>query len=118
MRTLLLTAAFAASSIAAAHAEDMMASRYGNTTISKGGSSEVRMYYKPDGTFAGKAVGMMGMSMALKGTWKVNGSTLCLTYDAPPPGVTNPLCTPVQPHKVGDIWTAMGRTVTLAPGIQ
>ena len=95
-----------------------MAPRYGNTTISKSGNTEVRMYYKADGTFTGRAAGMMGMSMALKGAWKVNGSTLCLTYDTPPPGVTNPLCTPVEAHKVGDTWTAMGRTVTLVQGVQ
>jgi len=34
------------------------------------------------------------------------------------PGAPNPTCVPATAHKVGDTWTAGGRTITLVQGIQ
>ncbi|HXM00698.1 MAG TPA: hypothetical protein VN932_12275 [Rhizomicrobium sp.] len=116
MRTILLAAAFAALSLSAANADDLLATRYGNTVVVKMTSGmEVHMYYAADGTFTGK---VMGMNYPLKGTWKSDGSNVCLTYDPAPPNMTNPSCTPVVAHQVGDSWTANGNTATLVQGIQ
>ena len=67
MRTLLLAAAFAVCSASLAHAADIMAARYGNTTLvtdSKG--VETKIYYKADGTLTGKQA-----DLNFTGTWKV-----------------------------------------------
>ena len=104
-------------------ADDVMANTYGNTVVSTGGMSEVRSHYRADHSF--DMVGsMMGMSKTFKGTWALDGKgNLCRTFDGEtPPNTTNPLCTPVAAHKVGETWTvdANGsmRTVTLKAGIQ
>lgn len=117
MRAIILGAAALLASTSLAFADDMMAGLYGNTIIAKNAMSEIHMHYKADHTFDGNGTSMMG-SMALKGTWALDDKgTLCRTYETPPPGVTNPLCTPWTAHKVGDSWTMNGRTITLAPGI-
>jgi opacity protein-like surface antigen len=114
MRKILLGAALAALSIGVAHAEDVMASRYGNTTVATDADgTQTKLYYKADGTFTGKR----GI-VPLKGTWKVEGDKLCITSDMTMPGTPNPLCAPVAVHKLGDTWTAGGRTVMLVQGIQ
>lgn len=119
MRAVILGAAFVFAVPAAAFAgDDVMASFFGNTVISKNAMSEAHIHYKADHTFDGSASSMMG-SMDLKGTWKIDDKgQLCRTYDTPPPGVTNPLCTPIAAHKVGDTWTAADRTITLVEGVQ
>jgi hypothetical protein len=109
-----------ASSSFALAADDVMAGYYGNTVISKGAMGESHIHYKPDHTFNGSASGMMG-SMDLKGTWKIDDKgQLCRTYETAPPGLPNPLCTPVEPHKAGDTWTmqmgGQSRTITLVSG--
>jgi hypothetical protein len=114
MRTLLIALTIAATPSAALTQDDIMASRYGNTTVAKG-DHEVHMYYSANHTFTGKVV---DVGFDLKGTWAVNGDTLCLTYDPAPPTIRNPQCQPVTPHKVGDSWTAGDRTVTLIQGIK
>lgn len=124
MRTLLITASIAALCVTGALAGDeVMASMFGNTVVSTGGMSEIRSHYRADHSF--DMVGsMMGMSKTFKGSWALDGKgNLCRTFDgAAPPNTTNPLCTPIAAHKLGDTWTmdANGetRTVTLKPGIQ
>jgi len=105
--------------VSARAADDVMAGFYGNTTVATGGKAETHSLYNPDHSFVMK-VPMYGMEF--KGTWTVNGSQLCRTFDSPPPGVTNPLCTPIEAHKVGDTWTvgtgSGQRTVTLVQGVQ
>ena len=116
MRTFLLTAAFAALSVSAAYADDVMASRYGNTTITTDAAGlQAKIYYNADHTFTGKQNGV-----DFKGTWKLNdaSTSICLTYDKPPANTPSPLCAPIAAHKVGDKWSAAGRNLTLAPGIQ
>ena|ERR1700733_10878194 len=114
MRKIILATLALAFSTSLAFADDIMASRYGNTTISTDASGvQSKLYYNADGTFTGKQAGM-----DFKGIWKIDGATICLTTDPALPGQPNPLCVPVAAHKVGDSWTAGGRTVTLVQGIQ
>jgi hypothetical protein len=115
MRAFVLAVSLLAISTSAAVADDVMASFYGNTIISKGGMADTHSYYNADHTFSMKAP---AFNMEWKGTWKVDGAQLCRTFEKAPPGVTNPLCTPVVAHKVGDTWTVSGRTATLVQGIQ
>jgi hypothetical protein len=121
MRKIFLTA-IASMAIATTFAladADVMASRYGNTTISTDAKgAQTKVYYKADHTFTFKSGDQQG-----KGTWKVESGKVCLTYTgAPPPGMTNPFCAPVTEHKVGDKWTVgegdNKRSVSLEKGMQ
>jgi hypothetical protein len=110
-----MTAAAFVLATSAAFADDVMASRYGKTTLSTDAKGvQTRIYYKSDGTFIGKQA-----SQSFSGTWKLDASnTLCLTFSTTLPGLTNPTCVPASAHRVGDTWSGNGRTVTLLPGIQ
>ena len=96
--------------------DDVMASTFGNTLVSTGLPGRY-LVYVPVGS-------MMGMSKTFKGTWALDGKgNLCRTFDGDvPPNATNPMCTPVAAHKIGDTWSVEAngktRTVTLKPGIQ
>jgi hypothetical protein len=97
-----------------ARADDIMASRLGNTTITTDASGlETHYYYSADGTVTGR-IG----ETKFAGTWKIDGGQLCISTQPPQPGQPNPTCVPVSVHKVGDTWTANGRTVKLVQGIQ
>lgn len=118
MRTILMGTAMVAVLTSAAIADDsVMASRFGNTTITKDAAgNETHLYYGADHTFTVKAGGQ-----TTNGTWKVDGATVCLTYANAailPPGTANPTCVPVAAHNVGDSWTAGPYTVSLVSGIQ
>jgi hypothetical protein len=123
MRALLLAAAMTAACIVPAFAdEDVMASRYGNTTDSVDSQGiHTKLYYSADHTFKANVAGTQ-----VHGTWKVDNGTICLTFVDPPanmpPTMPNPTCLPVTAHKVGDSWTtgdgAMKRSVSLKAGIQ
>ena len=120
IRSVLFSVALSAGfALSASAADDLMAGFYGNTTISKGGMAEVHTAYNADHTFV---MNVPAFGMQFKGTWTINGSTLCRTFQTPPPGQPNPLCTPAEAHKVGDTWTVTvgsdTRTITLVKGIQ
>jgi hypothetical protein len=121
MRSVLLGLACSACFVVSAWAadDDVMAGFYGNTAVSVGGMAETHTTYTPDHNFIMKAP---AFGAEFKGTWAVNGKQLCRTFESPPPGVTNPLCTPIEAHKVGDTWkVGVGsemRTVTLVKGMQ
>jgi opacity protein-like surface antigen len=120
MRSFLLAASLVALSASSAFAaDDPMAPYYGNTVIATGGMADTHSNYNADHSFV---MNVPSFHMAFKGTWKLDGANMCRTFDSPPPGTPNPLCTPMQPHKVGDSWTTTvdGKTrgVTLVPGIQ
>jgi hypothetical protein len=119
MRGILLSAGLILASAGIAHGDDAaMSSFFGNTVIAKSAMGESHTHYKADHSFDGSASSMMG-SMQLKGTWKFDEKgELCRTYDTAMPGMPNPLCTAFEPHKVGDTWTMMGRTISLVAGIQ
>ena len=114
MRAILLGAALAVVAILPALAGDeVLASRFGNTTITKASGVENHVYYAADHTFTAKQG-----ATSTKGTWKIDGSTICLTFATPVPGTPNPACAPVSDHKVGDTWSAGPYTVSLVAGIQ
>jgi hypothetical protein len=120
VRTVLVGLAFSAGfALSASAADDVMAGFYGNTTVSTGGVAEVHTVYSADHTFM---MSVPAFGMQFKGTWALNGSTLCRTFETAPPGQPNPLCTPVAAHKVGDTWTVTNgnetRNVTLVKGVQ
>ena len=103
-------------------ADDVMAGSYGNTVVSTGGPVESHTHYRADHTFDMTATAM-GQTFSGKGTWAIDATgQLCRTFETPPPGTPNPLCLPVEAHKVGDTWTvSMGgqtRTATLKAGIE
>jgi len=102
--------------------DDPMAGYYGNTVISTGSLGESHTHYKPDHTFD-VTLSALGQTFTGKGTWKIDEKgQLCRTYDRPPPGLTNPVCTEVHPHKPGDKWTVtlngQSRDVTMKAGEQ
>ena len=115
MRIAILSAALlVAATVPALAGDEVLASRFGNTTITKDAQGNERhVYYKADHTFTGKQG-----TATFSGTWKVDGSTICLTADQPIPGVPNPICTPVEAHNIGDTWQAGPFTVSLVAGIQ
>ncbi|HUO93370.1 MAG TPA: hypothetical protein VMU22_10635 [Rhizomicrobium sp.] len=115
MRTILLGVAALAFSTSLAFADDVMASRYGNTTIATDPSGLVtKLYYSADGTFKGTQGGA-----PFSGTWKIDPpGTICLVFPQKIEGMTSPFCAPVVEHKVGDKWSAAGRSLSLVQGIQ
>ena len=121
MNKFLIAASLAALCIAPVFAaDDPMASFYGNTIVSTGGSATLRTHYRADHTFDFTG-SMMFMSKTFKGTWALDGKgILCRTYigDAPP-DTSNPQCSPFVPRKVGDVWKSKDntRTITMKAGI-
>ena len=116
MRTLLVSVAAIVLATAVASAdEDVMSSRYGNTTITTDGNGVTsKIHYKADGSFDGTQG-----TTAFAGTWKLDGAgKICLTSNPPIPNTPNPVCTPVYAHKVGESWTAGSYQVSLVAGIQ
>jgi len=114
MRAILLSAVALAFTTSIALADDdIMATRFGNTTITKANGVENHVYYNKDGTFTAKQG-----SATSSGTWVINGGTICLTANPPIPNTPNPACAPISAHKVGDTWTAGPYTVSLVAGIQ
>jgi hypothetical protein len=116
MRIILGSIAAAALFTTAAIAdEDIMAGRYGNTTITTDANGVTsKIHYKADGTFDGTQG-----SAAFAGTWKLDGTgKICLTSNPAIPNTPNPVCTPIFAHKVGDSWTAGPYKISLVQGIQ
>ena len=101
--------------------DDPMASFYGNTIVSSGGSAKIRTHYHADHTFDFTG-SMRFMHRTFRGTWALDGKgNLCRTYVGDlPPKTTNPNCTPFVPRRVGDSWRSKDNTYTftLTPGIQ
>jgi len=117
MKRIVLGVAFATALAGAAWAGGMD-SRIGNTTIATDANGvESRIYYNADGTLTGKQA-----DQEFEGTWKLDGTTICLTTDPALPDQPNPLCVPFVEHAVGDTWTvgegAQKRTITIVAGIQ
>ena len=115
MNGFLIAAAAFALSTSFALADDIMASRYGNTTIATGSSGvQTKLYYNADGAFTGKQG-----DQTFSGTWKLDGAgNICLNFAQPLQGTPNPTCVPVSAHKVGDSWSGGGATMSLVQGIQ
>jgi hypothetical protein len=119
-RTIFILAFTACAALPAWAADsDVMAGYYGNTVVETGGMADTHWIYGADHTFDMK---VPSFGVEFKGNWAVTGANLCRTFDSPPPGVTNPLCSPAEAHKVGDTWTSTNggetRTLALVQGIQ
>lgn len=104
--------------LASAAEEDVMASRYGNTTVSTNAKGEVtKAYYNADHTMTSVIGGK-----TFKATWTLKDGIVCRIYEHPLPSMTNPDCRPVQPRKVGESWSvgsgADKMDLKLVPGIQ
>jgi hypothetical protein len=122
MRTIVLAAALILSPAAAMAAGDVMSGYYGNTVITRTNQGESHIHYRADHKFDGSAHNTVG-SMDLTGSWTIDDEgQLCRTYDTPPPGITNPSCSPIAAHSPGETWSdsvdGQTRALTLAPGIQ
>jgi hypothetical protein len=124
MRKILIAASVFALCGGGAFAGDdaTMSGFYGNTAVSTGGMFEAHTHYKADHSFDLTATGM-GQTFNGKGTWALDGKgNICRTFETAPPGMPNPNCGPIAPHKVGDTWTVTTggntRTLTLKAGIQ
>jgi hypothetical protein len=107
------------STVPAVAGDDIMTSFFGNTIIATGGIADVHINYYVDHSFV---MTVPAFHMSFKGTWKTDGADVCRTFDSPPPGATNPQCTPLGIHKVGDSWsiTTDGkvRNLELVQGLQ
>ena len=119
MKTTFLALAMVAALASQAFAgDDLMQSRFGNTTVVTTAQGVViKIWYNADHTWTG----MMGTTPA-SGTWKLDGMQLCVSYANPPAGMVNPTCSEAQNRKVGDHWTvgegASQMSATLVAGKQ
>jgi hypothetical protein len=116
-RLFLMSAACLALCASAAFADDsMMTSRFGNTTVVKTKSGmQVHMYFNADHSFTGK---VLKSAITMKGTWVVDGTNICMTYNPALFSVKNPDCELLEAHQVGDTWAAGPRTVSIVAGVQ
>jgi hypothetical protein len=120
MRPFLIAVSLVALTADAAFAAgDPMQPYYGNTVIATGGMADTHSNYNADHSFVMTAP---AFHMTFKGTWKLDGANMCRTFDTTPPGTPNPLCVPMETHKVGDSWSVTmdgkTRSLTLVQGIQ
>ena len=115
MKYMFLFAAAAAFAVASAAQADPFAGAYGNTiNVTQPDGSKGTAYFNPDKTFEEHRDGKV-----IKGTFEVNGDTVCKNILDPVP--TNPgmakICSKAADHKVGDTWTEAtpdGKTITLS----
>ena len=110
MRIFILVAAASCVATAALASDDVMAARFGNTTITRDANGITnKIHYKADGTLDGTQG-----DATFTGTWKLDDKgRICVSTL-----VSGTLCTPISAHQVGDTWKAGGFTVTIVPGIQ
>jgi hypothetical protein len=122
-RESLMRSIFAAVSLlaltAAAYAgdEDVMATRFGNTTVIRDVLGTSRVYYNPDHTFT--AASWLG---DVSGTWKIENGKICLYAEKKPAlyslKYSNPECDVIELHKIGDKWKQEKGDFELVQGIQ
>ena len=119
MRSILLAASLIAFSAVAAYAgdEDVMATRFGNTTVIHDVLGTSRVYYNPDHTFAAAS-----WLCDVSGTWKIENGKICLYAEKKPAlyslKYSNPECDVIAAHKVGDKWKQEKGDFELVQGIQ
>ncbi|GAA0546685.1 hypothetical protein FHS83_000783 [Rhizomicrobium palustre] len=92
--------------------DEIMASRYGNTTLVHETLGTSHIYYKQDHTFSGG-----NWILDVSGKWKIEDGKICLYFDKTPPMHPNPECDKVEKHAVGEKWTMNGRKFELVQGI-
>lgn len=101
----------------AAGDDEIMGSRYGNTTVIHQTLKTTRVWYSKDHTFA--AANWLG---SISGTWKIENAKICLYADKTPPlysqFYSNPECDVIEAHKAGDKWKQEKGDFELVQGIQ
>ena len=96
-----------------AFADDVMASRYGNTTIALDpDGSTTRLFYRADHSFVAKRADWQS-----DGSWAVENGKLCLSYKITRPGVGDKECVSSEAHAIGDVWIHGIHHVTLVSGM-
>ena len=100
----------------AATDDEIMDTRYGNTTLVHESLGTSHIYYKQDHTFTGG-----NWILNVSGKWDISdtkdGKQICLHWDSTPLGHPNPQCERVDHHKIGDKWTLGGMQFELVQGI-
>ena len=110
--SLLALAPLAAMAADSAGDDDIMGTRYGNTTLVHETLGTSHIYYKQDHTFTGG-----NWILDVSGKLKIENGQICLYYDKTPPMHPNPECDKVEKHAIGDKWKLNGRDFELAKGI-
>lgn len=112
----LMAAAAVASAAAFAGGEDVMATRFGNTTIIKDLLGTSYVHYRKDHTF--DATSWLG---DVSGTWKIENGKICLYAEKHPAlyslKYSNPECDVIERHNVGDKWKQEKGDFELVKGI-
>lgn len=98
--------------LAAESDDDIMSTRYGNTTLVHELTGTSHIYYNKDHTFTGG-----NWILDVSGKWKIENGQICLYYDKTPPLHPNPECDKVEKHNIGDKWKVGNRDFELAKGI-
>jgi hypothetical protein len=102
---LTMTASFAA--------DDVMASRYGNTTLALYPDGSVtRLWYNAEHTFRAKHG-----ATEFNGIWKIANGELCLEYRLSKLTPYETECFHANPHAIGDVWLEGPRHITLIAGV-
>jgi hypothetical protein len=113
-----IVTAFILSTTAVQAGDEVLTNFFGNTAISKGGRADTYTHFRADHTFDLK---VPAYGMTFVGTWEIEGEKVCRTFDVPPPGISNPVCTPAESRSIGDNWTVTNNgqelTVTLVKGV-
>jgi hypothetical protein len=97
MSALLIGAAFAGS----------MEARYGNTVVATASNgTTTKVYYNADNTLTASITPKDGAATEAKGSWRLDGATICITADTAfgPFAAGAETCIPLQGDKVGDNW--------------
>ena len=91
----------------AATDDEIMDTRYGNTTLVHETLGTSHIYYKQDHTFTGG-----NWILNVSGKWDISdtkdGKQICLHWDSTPLGHPNPECDKIEHHNIGDTWTLNG----------
>jgi hypothetical protein len=101
----------------AATDDEIMDTRYGNTTLVHETIGTSHIYYNKDHTFTGG-----NWILNVSGKWDISdtkdgGKQICLHWDSTPLGHPNPECDKVEHHNIGDKWELNGRKFELVKGI-
>lgn len=92
--------------------DEIMSTRYGNTTLVHETLGTSHIYYNQDHTFTGG-----NWILNVSGKWKIENGQICLYWDKTPLTHPNPECDKVEKHVVGDKWKVGSRDFELVKGI-
>jgi hypothetical protein len=95
--------------------DSIMQPRFGNTVISRSATTEWHLYFNSDHTFTGREI---RTNYRVAGTWRIADSDLCMVFQPPLAGTSDPNCKPISAHQLGDNWMVDQSLFTLVEGIQ